>query len=705
MHRLRILLAILVAASVAAAQAQTTTWLNATSGTATIPTNYSTTNGLTLNMGFYADYLVVGGGGGLGNVTNMYPGGGGGGQVLTGTNVRLTTQSYGVSVGSGGGAADGGTSSVFGFTAAGGVRSSSSAPNGGASGSGNAGGTGPYDAGGGGGQNAVGGNGTSSPRGAGNGGAGLTSSFTGSSAMYGFGGSGGATPAAVVATNGDGTSTNPRANSGGGGRASSGGVTTSGTGAAGIVVIRYSGSSVGAIGGTVTTGTGAAAGYTLHTFTTTGSSAFNLGSVNLNQRLGATLTGTISGSSGSLTYGGPGTLTLAADNTYAGATIISGGTLRVGNGGATGSLGGGNVTNNALLVFNRSDAITVANAISGTGSLQQRGSGSITLSASNSFSGSTRSMAGTLTLGHVDALARSTLDLDAADTGSVGFAVAGTNTYRLGGLSGSRNLANSGNTLSIGGGNASNTYAGVLSGSGGLEKIGTGSFTLSGASSYTGPTTVSGGLLTVNGNSAAATGAVTVASGGSLGGSGTVGGATTITGTHSPGTSPGLQTFTNGLSYASTATLVWELSANTALSADRGTLYDGIDLTTAGALAIDPAASMSLVFNQPLADATPSTVDWTNAFWASDQQWLIADLSSPVTWDGTVFSSLSVGADSLGALLTNVRPNASFSLANSGGDLVLNYAAVPEPDTWALVAGAAGGMIALRCRRRTMNPC
>lgn len=264
-------------------------------------------------------------------------------------------------------------------------------------------------------------------------------------------------------------------------------------------------------------------------------------------------------------------------------------------------------------------------------------------------------------------------------------------------------------TAALGGTNAGvNTYSGVIgngSGTVGLLKDGTTTWSLAGTNTYTGTTAVTAGTLLVNGDNSAATGAVTVDAGATLGGTGTVGGATTVSGTHSPGASPGLQTFSNGLSYASTGTLVWELSANTALSADRGTLYDGIDLTTAGALAIDPLATLDLVFDQPLADSTPSTMDWNNAFWGSDQQWVIADVSSPVTWDGTVFGTLNVGVDSLGTVLTAVRPNASFSLANSGGDLVLNYVAVPEPGTWALVAGAAAGMIALRCRCRTRNPC
>jgi hypothetical protein len=70
-----------------------------------------------------------------------------------------------------------------------------------------------------------------------------------------------------------------------------------------------------------------------------------------------------------------------------------------------------------------------------------------------------------------------------------------------------------------------------------------------------------------------------------------------------------------------------------------------------------------------------------------------------------VFGTLNVGLDSLGASLVSVRPNAAFSLANSGGDLVLNYAAVPEPGTLAVAGLAAAAMLTLQCRRRRRNQC
>jgi autotransporter-associated beta strand protein len=163
---------------------------------------------------------------------------------------------------------------------------------------------------------------------------------------------------------------------------------------------------------------------------------------------------------GSLTQAGSGTLILTGANTYNGGTTIAAGTLQVGNGGTSGTLGSGGVVDNGALVFNRSDTFTVINAISGSGSLTQAGTGTLILNSSNTYSGTTTiNSGGTLQVGP-----------------------GGTN-----GTLGSGNIVDNG-TLNFN--HVDNiSISNIVSGSGGLGQIGAGILTLTGANTYTGGTT------------------------------------------------------------------------------------------------------------------------------------------------------------------------------------------------------------------------
>ncbi|NQX03014.1 autotransporter-associated beta strand repeat-containing protein, partial [bacterium] len=81
-----------------------------------------------------------------------------------------------------------------------------------------------------------------------------------------------------------------------------------------------------------------------------------------------------------------GTWFLTGANTYTGGTTISAGTLSIGNGLTTGSIMG-DVANSGTLAFNRSNALTYAGVISGTGAVTKYSAGTLTLSATNTFSG------------------------------------------------------------------------------------------------------------------------------------------------------------------------------------------------------------------------------------------------------------------------------------------------------------------------------
>jgi T5SS/PEP-CTERM-associated repeat protein/autotransporter-associated beta strand protein len=123
-----------------------------------------------------------------------------------------------------------------------------------------------------------------------------------------------------------------------------------------------------------------------------GTVALGTAVLTVNQAGGTTFAGVISGT-GSLTKQGAGTLTLTGTNSYGGGTTITAGTLAIGNGGTSGSIAG-DITNNAALAFNRSDALTYAGNITGTGSLTKQGGETLTLTGVNSYQGSTTIDAG-----------------------------------------------------------------------------------------------------------------------------------------------------------------------------------------------------------------------------------------------------------------------------------------------------------------------
>ena len=195
-------------------------------------------------------------------------------------------------------------------------------------------------------------------------------------------------------------------------------------------------------------------------------------------------------------------------------------TINVPSGNAIG--GTGVAVANPPVIFGGSGNITVSNTISiGTGSLTKDGTGTLTLSASDVYSGATTLGAGTLN-------AKTTASLgDGSATNNLIFA---GGTLQAGGtitspstravtLTSTALIDTNGNAVSI---------AGILSGAGGLTVSGTGTLTLSGANTYTGATAVSAGKLFINGSQAAASGDVSVSANATLGGSGAIGGNTTI---------------------------------------------------------------------------------------------------------------------------------------------------------------------------------
>ncbi|ECA7541845.1 fibronectin-binding autotransporter adhesin ShdA [Salmonella enterica subsp. enterica serovar Strasbourg] len=233
--------------------------------------------------------------------------------------------------------------------------------------------------------------------------------------------------------------------------------------------------------------------------------------------------------SGSLVKTGTGELTLSGDNSYSGGTTITGGTLTADH---ADSLGSGDIANSGVLQVGEGE---LKNTLSGSGSLVKTGTGELTLSGDNDYSGGTTISGGTLTADHADSLGTGAIansgvlqvgegELEntlsgsgsLVKTGSGELTLSGDNDYSGGTIIsdgtliadnadslGTGAVANSG-VLQVGEGELENT----LSGSGSLMKTGTGELTLSGDNGYSGGTTITGGTLIADNADSLGTGAV-----------------------------------------------------------------------------------------------------------------------------------------------------------------------------------------------------
>lgn len=194
-----------------------------------------------------------------------------------------------------------------------------------------------------------------------------------------------------------------------------------------------------------------------------------------------------------------GTTIFAADQSYTGGTVIGAtGTLQLGQGGTSGSIQG-DVADGGALIFDRSDHVVFAGAISGIGTVTQQGAGTTALSGNNTYTGATLINGGTLQLMGTGSIAASSgvtiaggsFDISAlSDTGAT-----------IGDLAGTGRVALGSRTLTLGTAN-STTFGGVIadgSSGGALIKQGSGSLELTGANTYTGGATINGGTLRLTG--------------------------------------------------------------------------------------------------------------------------------------------------------------------------------------------------------------
>ena len=387
---------------------------------------------------------------------------------------------------------------------------------------------------------------------------------------------------------------------------------------------------------------------------------------------------------------GGGTVATTSANTLAdtASLTVNTGRLSIGGSDTVASLAGSggtiDIASGATLTAGSASSTSYAGSITGSGGFTKVGSGTFTLSAASSMTGTTTVSAGRLSLAAANLLSDSS-----AVTGTAGavFALGGNET--IGSLAGSLDVALGSSTLTAGGNGQSTTYSGGISGSGGFSKVGGGTLQLAGANTYAGLTSVIDGGLRLNGSIA---GGLNIAQIAILSGTGTVGGNATIAGTHSPGNSPGIQTFNGNLTYEAGAAVKWDLIANTTGTA--GVNYDQIVLT-AGNLTFSGSTTLALSFN-----GAGSSVAWTDTFWDVNRSWMVYDLSGGTTSN---LSNLALGGsllDSLGNSLSSTA-RGYFTTSLSGQDVMLNFVAVPEPSTWAMaLAGLACGGLLVRRRKR-----
>lgn len=271
-----------------------------------------------------------------------------------------------------------------------------------------------------------------------------------------------------------------------------------------------------------------------------------------------------------------------------------------------------NASDSTIYVYS-ARTLDLGGPITGPGGLTKSGAGTLTFSgsAANTYAGATRLNTGTLLLNKSVNDGAIPGDLIIGD-GSGGanadvlrlaannqihnnanLTINSSGLLDLDGKYDRFNALNGGGNIQFGAGGyvipghagASSAFTGVASGDGYFWKVGSGVLTLAGNNTYTGQTRVQAGTLLVNGSQPQSN--VRVESGGTLGGSGTVG-SILGEGIVAPGASPGCLTSSN-LTFAATGNFRVELNGTTACSGYDQMIVRGTNNLANATLTVTPA--------------------------------------------------------------------------------------------------------------------
>lgn len=314
----------------------------------------------------------------------------------------------------------------------------------------------------------------------------------------------------------------------------------------------------------------------------------------------------------------------------------------------------------------------------------------------NTYTGATTVLSGTLQLEATGALQDSTLVTNSTAGSTVFDQSVVSHAFTVGGLSGTGNLALQDNAatpnavaLSAGNNNTSTTYSGSMSGSGSLNKIGSGELALTNTNTYTGGTIISAGNLAVDNSSGSGTGSGAVqVNGGTLGGTGTIN--------------------TSGVASGKAI----DIAANAMLSPSNGTTtgFSHLNLTLQTGTSVTLEAGSKLAFDLGASTATSDEVLITGGTLALNNQ-SFSDFTFNA--QGTIAPGLYTLIDSTGGITGSLATTLgtfddglySGQLILTGDDLELQVSdaeAIPEPGTWALMLGGLALLVVIQRRKNKL---